>query len=270
MPERRRRVLQCEVCQRGFEGSWSRFCSQKCRGWWAKHPCGRARQRGGAILLRVPVRKVCPVCCRGFTQSNRGGKIHCSSSCTRWWKNQTPGLIRRARALRTTKVCPWCRDRFVALPAQAQQIYCGRSCSQMARGEVSRDQRMTRIPWRQCGDCSSWFVGYYFRQNPRCSPCRSAARQALNRRKNVKRRGADVGESYTMAEIGDRDGWICHLCRRRVDRSIPSTNPQGPTIDHLVPVAAGGKDERLNVKLAHRSCNCSRRDGGEVQLLLVG
>lgn len=91
----------------------------------------------------------------------------------------------------------------------------------------------------------------------------------MNRRKNAKRRGARVGDRFTIEEIGDRDGWRCHLCRRRVDRRLSGTLPKGPTIDHLVPISAGGLDERANVALAHRECNLRRRHIGPAQLLLV-
>jgi 5-methylcytosine-specific restriction endonuclease McrA len=50
--------------------------------------------------------------------------------------------------------------------------------------------------------------------------------------------------------------------------SLPGTHNMGATIDHLVPVSAGGKDSLSNVRLAHRSCNCARGVGGSVQLML--
>jgi 5-methylcytosine-specific restriction endonuclease McrA len=102
-----------------------------------------------------------------------------------------------------------------------------------------------------------------------CSACRPAAHQAINRRKNAKRRGARIGAKFTLIEIAERDGWKCHLCSGRVDRRMAPTANRGPTIDHLVPISAGGMDEPSNVALAHRSCNVQRRDGGHAQLRLV-
>lgn len=103
-----------------------------------------------------------------------------------------------------------------------------------------------------------------------CELCRAKGTQATNRRKNAKRKGAVVGIRYTLVEIGDRDGWCCHICRKTVNRTLPGTAEHGPTIDHLVPLAAGGHDEPVNVSLAHRSCNVLRRDKGIAQLRLVG
>jgi 5-methylcytosine-specific restriction endonuclease McrA len=43
-----------------------------------------------------------------------------------------------------------------------------------------------------------------------------------------------------------------------------------PTLDHLVPVSAGGVHTRANVATAHFRCNIQRQTGGTVQLRLVG
>jgi hypothetical protein len=96
------------------------------------------------------------------------------------------------------------------------------------------------------------------------------ANQAKNRRKNAKRKGARIGKKYTVSDIVARDGIKCHLCNRNVNIKLSGADHYGPTIDHLLPLAAGGLDELANVKLAHRCCNVRRRDAGEVQLLLFG
>jgi 5-methylcytosine-specific restriction endonuclease McrA len=70
--------------------------------------------------------------------------------------------------------------------------------------------------------------------------------------------------------VGDRDGWRCHLCGGRVRSDLSGSQELGPTIDHLVPVSAGGRDELVNVALAHRRCNVARGNRGEVQLRLLG
>lgn len=51
-------------------------------------------------------------------------------------------------------------------------------------------------------------------------------------------------------------------------KAVP--HPKAPTIDHVLPLAAGGDDVRANVQLAHFECNWKKRDGGTQQLMLVG
>lgn len=71
---------------------------------------------------------------------------------------------------------------------------------------------------------------------------RDAARFALTR-------GAPTAELFTLDEIFERDGGVCHLCALPVDRD------RDATVDHLIPVTRGGPHTRANAKLAHRGCN---------------
>jgi len=97
---------------------------------------------------------------------------------------------------------------------------------------------------------------------------RRLAARDINRRKNAKRRGAGSG-GYRLSDVGDRDGWRCHLCGKKVNPTLSGMHEMGPTVDHLVPVSAGGLDELVNVALAHRRCNTTRRDVGPAQLRLI-
>lgn len=90
-----------------------------------------------------------------------------------------------------------------------------------------------------------------------------------NRRKNARRRLLGRSGRYKIADVIARDGNRCHLCNRTVDMTLPGTHKQGPTIDHLIPLSAGGDDVLSNVALAHRSCNCARGSRGPAQLRLA-
>lgn len=103
-----------------------------------------------------------------------------------------------------------------------------------------------------------------------CPSCARAGKQAVEHRKRVKRRGARVGEWFTLAGIAKRDGYRCHICGKKVNMALSGMERQGPSIDHLIPIVDGGKDEPTNVALAHRICNTRRGAGGVAQLRLVG
>lgn len=77
-------------------------------------------------------------------------------------------------------------------------------------------------------------------------------------------------EPYTLAEIAARDRHRCQLCRRDVDMTMVAPDPKAPSIDHVVPLVAGGDDTRANVQLAHFGCNSSKGARGSQQLALVG
>lgn len=139
------------------------------------------------------------------------------------------------------------------------------------RNSLRRYDELFRTLPRSCKDCSGVLTSPTPGGGPRwCDECRRQRAIDSNRRKNSKRRGARVDQSYSLQQIGNRDNWRCHLCGARVNKILSGLDPAGPTIDHLLPVSAGGTDERRNVALAHRQCNVNRRDGGLVQLRLVG
>jgi 5-methylcytosine-specific restriction endonuclease McrA len=154
--------------------------------------------------------------------------------------------------------------------------FCSKRCGYYWRDFTKSAHRarlnatQSPIYWYPCSDCGvNVYYGRQWAANPKCAGCKRATARDNNRRKNTKRKGAGRGD-YTMAEIAERDDATCHLCNRNVDMTLSGMVPMGPTIDHLVPVARGGIDDRANVKLAHRRCNQSRGTGGTVQLLLVG
>lgn len=88
---------------------------------------------------------------------------------------------------------------------------------------------------------------------------------------NVRRRGGKPRKrKLTLVDLGDRDGWRCHLCRKRVDKRLKWPNAMCATQDHLIPISDGGDDEPENIALAHYRCNSRRGTGGVVQLALIG
>ena len=53
-----------------------------------------------------------------------------------------------------------------------------------------------------------------------------------------------------------RDRFTCIYCLR----DLHDADPSDITLDHLVPVSAGGNNSEHNLVTACRSCNCSRQD----------
>ncbi|MFD1309034.1 HNH endonuclease [Streptomyces kaempferi] len=103
-----------------------------------------------------------------------------------------------------------------------------------------------------------------------CSePC---AKRSHRARRRALQRGAEV-ERYSRFAIFERDRWRCHICRRKVIRAAVVPHPLAPTIDHLVPLVAGGGDTSANVATAHFLCNSTKGErAGRYgdQLALIG
>jgi len=91
--------------------------------------------------------------------------------------------------------------------------------------------------------------------------CKKERIRARNRTKNTKRRGYQLSRQRIGIEnIGDRDGWVCHICEKPVDPFLPGNHKEGPTFDHVIPLSKGGSDEPDNLKLAHWICNIRKLD----------
>ena len=62
-------------------------------------------------------------------------------------------------------------------------------------------------------------------------------------------------ERIDPLEVFVEDGWICQICGDAVDEGRSHPDPFSASLDHTVPLAAGGRHTRANVQLAHLQCN---------------
>jgi len=51
----------------------------------------------------------------------------------------------------------------------------------------------------------------------------------------------------------------CWLCGHPVDKALSGKLPDGPSVDHRIPISAGGGNGRDNLSLSHNRCNSGRR-----------
>lgn len=65
-------------------------------------------------------------------------------------------------------------------------------------------------------------------------------------------------ESIKNAEIFERDGWVCQLCQRPVNKGLSWPHTESASLDHVVPLSRGGDHVRTNVQLAHLGCNIGK------------
>ena len=70
-------------------------------------------------------------------------------------------------------------------------------------------------------------------------------------------------EPYTLLEVLETYGAICHLCGVAIDLTLPRRVGApgwqlGLHIDHVIPIAQGGPDTLANVKPSHGICNISK------------
>ena len=165
------------------------------------------------------------------------------------------------------RACVVCGSQFYPNDHKERpQLTCSRRCGYALRVRAGRGLNATRGPHpHPCETCKTITT----RNSPRCGECAEVHRRAANQRKNLKRR-AGGDEPMSIRELAERDRWRCHLCRRRVNPRLRWPHPRSASRDHLIPVVDGGTNDPANLALAHLDCNVRRRDGGNVQLQLVG
>ncbi len=78
-----------------------------------------------------------------------------------------------------------------------------------------------------------------------------------------ERRPDLTGAQYRKARaIGiAQSGGICLLCGDPMDLALPGTHRDGPTLEHIIPVARGGHPYHPgNLSGSHLRCNSARGD----------
>jgi len=151
------------------------------------------------------------------------------------------------------RTCAQCGTSYVPRFLKAAAAFCSRSCKERSRKAALKAARLASKSARPCVQCGT-AIGPERRADARfCSEACNTAAHGGN--KNLHRRQS----GQTFVDLGDRDGWTCGICRGLVDRTLPKTDPLGPSIDHITPVAEGGTDDWSNLRLTHRTCNTSRR-----------
>jgi len=75
---------------------------------------------------------------------------------------------------------------------------------------------------------------------------------------------------YATNYVFERDGWICQLCGRKINKRLKYPNPRSGSIDHIVPLSRGGNDSPVNVQATHLRCNLGKNATNKGQLRLFG
>lgn len=141
--------------------------------------------------------------------------------------------------------------------------YCSATC---ARREENR-RRRAGADWdrssRCCAECGESYVPEKWNQRYCSAGCKRRRerrdcpswsrwkRRSYEQLRDRRIRAGLKQERVELPVVAERDGWCCHLCGGAVTRRDWS-------MDHLVPISAGGEHTYANVALAHQTCNSRR------------
>lgn len=83
-------------------------------------------------------------------------------------------------------------------------------------------------------------------------------RRANWRKRYALTRGAPEAEAFDYREVYERDGWTCGICAEPVDADLAWPDPMSVSLDHIVPVSAGGAHAPENAQCSHLVCNVQK------------
>jgi 5-methylcytosine-specific restriction endonuclease McrA len=112
-----------------------------------------------------------------------------------------------------------------------------------------------------CFICQQPFVSE-FGHNTCSDKCLSLKNKDRERRRSQGRRAREKKafvERVSPKKVFDSNGWICQICFEPVDPDSKDVNTRA-TLDHVIPLAKGGKHSYENTQLAHGLCNSTKRD----------
>lgn len=90
--------------------------------------------------------------------------------------------------------------------------------------------------------------------------------RASKHRRREKKRVGDC--NLSLRELDERDRHTCYLCGGQTDWSDYRVDGSGnfvagdmyPSMDHVIPLVAGGTHTHSNLRIAHRLCNALKGD----------
>lgn len=227
-----------------------RYCSKSCRPSY----CVKNLERPNA----------CEICGIAITQSRNSGNPR--KTCSRKCRSRKGTKKQQMMRVVEQKQCRICNSTF-ASNRKAQQT-CSKECSrERARlySLVKIRQKQSTMPTTRtipCGWCGEPRTFDIRTSTPRAyhEACRIQARRANYRVKTVKRQGCMNPNRITHEQVIDTYGSNCHICKLPIDTTLPRTSKQGLTVDHVIPLSKGGKDEIENLRPAHWICNNWKSD----------
>lgn len=175
----------------------------------------------------------------------------------------------------TATTCAGCGETF--LRHGNSQKYCSIECYKKAHGI---GQEITK----QCRTCGKQFQTFHDGRlycSGKCARAKRIRKFRLSKDARLRKNGK-IDYGISLDKLIKRDKNVCHICGEKCDKDDHVITDEGyfiageryPSIDHVLPIARGGRHVWSNVKLAHRGCNTAKRDktvyeGRNGQMMLV-
>lgn len=207
------------------------------------------------------------------TAKSRATKKYCNDSCSlKYRRSNNPRYRKLAREWAQKNAA---RDE-AAKPPKPRCAHCGdelarrrsdwKFCSKPKCKRASNVDLVASSP--RCdepkcfrprvahGLCGTHYTRKWHALNPEVS-------QKIRSKSRRKRRAMELEafvEDVDMDVLLERDGWVCGICNGDIPKSATYPDLLSPSLDHVVPLARGGKHEYANAQAAHYGCNSAKQD----------
>lgn len=156
-------------------------------------------------------------------------------------------------------VCYQCGKELEGRKKKYCSIECQRKASNKKNKEKREAERKGKLRKGVCVVCGKEFETL----QPSQKTCTKACSKTYKNYRNDHRLNKDniVDKDITLATLYERDKGICYICKRECDWNDKKGFTVGktyPTIEHLIPLARGGKHSWSNVRLACHECNSKK------------
>lgn len=230
------------------KGPLPHYCSNGCR------PKQKTKKKPEIVIVAV-----CLFCNVSFSVVRGNGHLGKKPKfCSRECQLKMCDFRKRSTtfASRQNLVCVYCKAVFNGV--KANQKYCSQTCRGRFHAKIIHPLNSEM----NCAKCNKVFI----RRSPRHVFCsRNCKRSGVysDYRSRAKKFGVVYDSDVTLRKAIDRFGNVCNECgvaivdeHMRVQPFIP--NPDGPSLDHVIPMSAGGGHTWSNVVVVHFRCNVKR------------
>lgn len=278
--------LVCRDCGADTLAWWLEYAhpgsaARRCRSCYNAY-CRKGDRKRAALADRRPVlgppkpRKPIATPFEGTCQrcglvsmSAQPGKKWCSERCK---KGRTARKSRPTCSELVLASCRLCHSLRVVRSARPPRCPCRivvRPDGPLACEDCGQDRPPRSAQF--CSDCAARRLADRRRRIRRAAKKKRGS--SANRDRGRARRAGVAYEPIDRRKVYARDGWRCGICRKAVNSKLKYPDPMSASLDHIVPIAAGGGHLYSNVQCAHWECNVLKSDHaverGE-QLLLLG
>ena len=217
------------------------------------------------------LRCICLEYISGYEGSHTKVKVRCLV-CGGIFERRYDNLIMRAKD--GCALCPICLEQKQKAKREQEEKAKRDAWINAERRKMEREadliSRVTekRLASHVCKNCGISYciamTGYDSDKYCSTKCMKRWAMRVKNDRRIKRMQNRDHDNDITLEKLYMRDGGICYLCGAKCDWTDQDAdgNAQNnyPSIDHVIPIAKGGKHKWDNVRLAHRGCNILKRD----------